>query len=58
MCNTIQLIPVSELLEKHFFVPAYQLGYRWTGQQVTNLLEDMYTFAIKKNKTLWTFWDH
>jgi len=50
MSNTIQLMPVSSLLEKKFFVPAYQRGFRWTRQQVTDLLEDIYTFAVKKNK--------
>lgn len=51
MCNIIQLTPVSSLLEKKFFVPAYQRGYRWTRQQITDLLEDIYTFAIKRNKS-------
>ncbi|WP_202616950.1 DUF262 domain-containing protein [Arcticibacter tournemirensis] len=50
MGNTIQLMPVSSLLERQFFVPAYQRGYRWTSRQVTDLLEDIYSFAIKKNK--------
>jgi hypothetical protein len=51
MSNTIRLMPVSDLLGKPFFVPAYQRGYRWTRQQVNDLLEDIYSFAVKKNKT-------
>ncbi|MEZ2336959.1 DUF262 domain-containing protein [Mucilaginibacter sp. RCC_168] len=49
--NTIGLMPVSELLGRCFFVPAYQRGYRWTERQVTDLLEDIYTFAKKTEKT-------
>lgn len=49
----IKLIPVAELLDgKHrFFVPDYQRGYRWTPQQVKELLEDLLTFAITEGRT-------
>jgi len=36
--------PVSELLNMKFFIPSYQRGYRWTGEQVQELLDDIYTF--------------
>ena len=51
MENTITLRSVSELLEKNFFIPSYQRGYRWTKQQVEDLLNDIYAFAVKKGKS-------
>jgi len=51
MANTITLYSVSELLERNFFIPSYQRGYRWDKQQVVDLLNDIYAFATKKNKT-------
>src|SRR5438552_322948 len=30
-------------------IPAYQRGYRWTSQQVTQLLEDIRDFAQRDN---------
>ncbi|MEA1987142.1 MAG: DUF262 domain-containing protein, partial [Candidatus Marinimicrobia bacterium] len=51
MNNYIDLKPVSELLGMNFFVPSYQRGYRWTEQQITDLLDDIYSFAIKKDKS-------
>lgn len=48
--NSIKLMSVSELMGKHFYVPSYQRGYRWTRQQVEDLLDDIYSFAIKKDK--------
>lgn len=47
MENSIQLKPISELLGKNFFIPSYQRGYRWTQQQVEDLLNDIYAFSIK-----------
>ena len=32
----------------NFFVPNYQRGYRWTDQQVKDLLNDIYDFAAKR----------
>lgn len=51
MDNTIKLFSISELLERNFYIPSYQRGYRWTKQQVEDLLNDVYTFAIKPNKS-------
>lgn len=51
MQNKIRLFTVSEILGKNFFIPSYQRGYRWEDQQVTDLLNDVYSFAIKKNKS-------
>jgi hypothetical protein len=48
MNNTIKLYSISELLERNFYIPSYQRGYRWTKQQVEDLLNDIYAFAIRK----------
>ena len=50
MTNSIKLCPISSLLGKKFFIPSYQRGYRWTNQQVEDLLNDIYIFADNKNK--------
>lgn len=46
--NKIELKSVSELLGMKFFIPSYQRGYRWTEQQVKDLLEDILEFAKKE----------
>ncbi len=38
------------MLDKEFFIPSYQRGYRWDKQQVEDLLEDILEFANKKKK--------
>jgi hypothetical protein len=48
MSNQIKLLSVSELLAFDFLIPSYQRGYRWSTQQVEELLNDIYGFAIKK----------
>lgn len=42
--NVIELKSIGELLGKNFFIPSYQRGYRWTGQQVKDLLDDINEF--------------
>lgn len=42
----IELLAVNRLLNYKFEVPSYQRGYRWTSQQVKDLLEDIYEFQI------------
>lgn len=46
--NKIELKSISELLEMKFFIPNYQRGYRWTEQQVKDLLNDIWEFSKKK----------
>ncbi len=45
--NEIKMMPVCELCKENmnFFIPSYQRGYRWTEQQVTDLLDDIWEFA-------------
>lgn len=47
--NNICLKSISELLGMKFFIPSYQRGYRWTEQQVKDLLEDIEEFSKKSN---------
>ncbi len=56
MDNSIGLYSISELLGKNFFIPSYQRGYRWSERQIEDLLNDIYAFAIKPNKTAKEFY--
>ena len=38
---------ISWLLDKSFYVPKYQRGYRWTEKQVRDLLDDIDEFSDK-----------
>lgn len=49
--NKIELKSVSELLGMKFFIPSYQRGYRWTKQQVEDLLNDINEFKPQKRGT-------
>lgn len=49
MDNNIELKSINELLGMKFFIPNYQRGYRWTKQQVEDLLNDIAEFAGKKH---------
>ena len=41
------LVTVEDLLEKKYFIPSYQRGYRWEKQQVEDLIDDIRTFEGK-----------
>lgn len=46
MNNTITQYAIGDLLDgRYFYIPAYQRGYRWTEEQVGDLLRDLLTFA-------------
>ncbi len=45
-----ELLCNEEGKPESFFIPSYQRGYRWTEQQVKELLEDIWEFICKKNK--------
>lgn len=49
--NQITMKSVQELLQMKFFIPQYQRGYRWTTQQVQDLLDD-----VSKEKTKGEFY--
>ncbi|MHA3044916.1 DUF262 domain-containing protein [Riemerella anatipestifer] len=48
--NSISIKPIADLLKFNFYIPSYQRGYRWTEQQVTDLLNDINEFTPKENK--------
>lgn len=48
MAENLTPLPISELLNKQFFIPHYQRGYRWTDLQVTQLLDDIESFSPKE----------
>ena len=50
MNNQIALKKINDILELNFFIPSYQRGYRWTEQQVNDLLNDIWEFINKPNK--------
>ena len=47
---------VNQLFDYHFFIPAYQRGYRWTETQVTQLLKDIWQFTKRDNKSKGEFY--
>ena len=47
----IRQLSIGELMDgRYLFVPDYQRGYRWTEQQVQDLLHDLITFIDEKNE--------
>lgn len=46
MDSIIKRKTVSDLFGMNFFIPNYQRGYRWTEQQVEDLLKDIYDFKL------------
>ena len=45
MNNSIDQFSIAELLDgRYFYIPAYQRGYRWTEDQVSDLLRDLLSF--------------
>jgi len=50
MSNKIELKSINELLGMNFYIPNYQRGYRWTKQQVKDLLDDIQEFIDKNHE--------
>jgi len=46
--NRIQLKTLNELSPYSFYIPAYQRGYRWTAQEVKDLLNDINGFTPRE----------
>ncbi len=44
----LELKAIGELKGMKFFIPSYQRGYRWTKQQVEDLLDDIQEFIESK----------
>lgn len=51
MSKNLELKPINSLLKEKFYIPSYQRGYRWSKEQVKDLLNDIWEFTQKdKNK--------
>lgn len=49
--NSLLTKAIEELLDgRCFIIPSYQRGYRWKGKQVEDLLNDLYSFAVKPDR--------
>jgi len=46
--NSIKLKILNELLQYSFYIPTYQRGYRWTKQEVKDLLNDINEFVPRE----------
>lgn len=46
--NNLKPVAINMILDKQFFVPHYQRGYRWTSHQVRQLLDDIDSFSPKE----------
>ena len=46
--NSIELKTLNELSLYSFYIPAYQRGYRWTAQEVKDLLNDVNEFIPRE----------
>ena len=46
--NSIELKTLNELQPYAFYIPAYQRGYRWTSQEVKDLLNDICEFIPRE----------
>lgn len=51
MNKNLELRSINSLLKEKFYIPSYQRGYRWSKEQVNDLLNDIWEFTQKdKNK--------
>ncbi len=48
MSDKIELKSVRDIFGMNFYIPKYQRGYRWTKQQVIDLLNDIKEFMERK----------
>lgn len=51
--RTIDPVAIKELICLDFYIPSYQRGYRWTTQQIKELLEDIEYFCGKGAKGIY-----
>lgn len=48
--NIMERRAIPDLLNKKYYIPEYQRGYRWEEKQVLDLLNDLYTFFSGDSK--------
>jgi uncharacterized protein with ParB-like and HNH nuclease domain len=46
--ENLRPLAINSLLDKQFFIPHYQRGYRWTFHQVEQLLDDIDSFSPRE----------
>ena len=51
MNNILKVRTINVLQSKSFFIPSYQRGYRWSKNEVLDLLNDIHNFSAKETKT-------
>lgn len=51
--NNLELKSIEDIQGMSFFIPSYQRGYRWTKQQVIDLLTDIRDFAKKESSGIY-----
>ena len=54
--NRIKLMSIKELIGMNFYIPSYQRGYRWTKQQVKDLLDDILEFQPNRKQDSTSFY--
>ena len=53
MSTLITMKSIGELYNYKFSIPNYQRGYRWTSQQVKELLDDIWEFSQKDSSLIY-----
>ncbi|MEM0577381.1 DUF262 domain-containing protein [Flavobacterium polysaccharolyticum] len=48
MTNVLELKTINELLKYNFFIPSYQRGYRWSENEIIDLLNDISEFKPRE----------
>lgn len=54
--SKLKPLAISEILGDQFFIRHYQRGYRWTKQQVEQLLDDIDSFSLENGEDKPTFY--
>lgn len=48
MSNALELKTINDLQQYNFYIPSYQRGYRWTPDEVKDLLNDISEFTPRQ----------
>ena len=48
-----KMMSIKELNGYHFEIPVYQRGFRWTRQQMKELIEDLYDFMVNGEQEIY-----
>lgn len=47
--NNLERLAIPDLMEKNFFIPDYQRGYRWEVHHINQLLSDIWDFMNQRS---------